>query len=64
MLGIVPFSQGLKRVLVSGPSVHRAQHTSDEFVDPETLLDEGYERRDPAFIIGRTAEIGENELLE
>ena len=44
--------------------MHGSQHRSDELVNPETLLDEGYQCRDLAFVVGGTSETVEDEFLE
>lgn len=45
-------------------SMHGPKHASDEFVNAKTLLDQGYEGRDAALVVGRASEIGEDKLLE
>ena len=45
-------------------SVHRTHHARDEAVDPVALLDLRHECRDPALVVGGSAEVGEDELLE
>lgn len=45
-------------------SVHRAEHGGDEAVDTVRLLDLRHERRDAAFVIGRTSKVGKDEFLE
>jgi hypothetical protein len=44
--------------------MHSTQHASDEFVDAITLLDQGNQRSNAAFVVCAAAEVRENKLLE
>lgn len=44
--------------------MHCTQHASDEAVNAPTLLDEWYEGRYTAFVVGGMTEMRENHLLE
>jgi hypothetical protein len=44
--------------------MHGSQHAGDKFVDSVTLLDQRHQRRDPAFVVGPTLKMGEDEFLE
>lgn len=44
--------------------MHRSKHGSDESVDTITLLDEWYERRNPALVVRYAAEMHEDQTLE
>jgi hypothetical protein len=44
--------------------VHCAQHAGNELVDTIALLNQGHQRRNPAFIVRAASEVRENELLE
>lgn len=46
------------------PAVHGAEHADDEAVDTVRLFHLRDERRDAALVVGRTAEVGKDELLE
>ena len=44
--------------------MHCSQHASDKLVDTITLLHQGNQRRNSAFIVGTASEVGKDELLE
>lgn len=44
--------------------MHGTEHARDEAVDAVGLLDERDEGGDAALVVGRAAEVGEDELLE
>ncbi len=55
----------VSRVLQAGlTSMHSSKHAGDELVYAETLLDQRDQCGDATFVVGRTSEVGENELLK
>lgn len=44
--------------------MHSSKHAGDELVYAETLLDQRDQCGDATFVVGRTSEVGENELLK
>lgn len=44
--------------------VHSAEHAGNEFVDAIALFDQGHQRCDTAFVVGRHAERRKHRLLE
>ena len=45
-------------------SVHGSKHARDEPIDAVAFLNLGDERTDTTLIVGRTAEVGEDQLLK
>jgi hypothetical protein len=63
-LSIVTSAKRCEDFVVSKGSVHGAQHAGDKLVDSVTLLDQGHQTRDLAFVVQPASKVSKNELLE
>lgn len=64
MLRIVSASQRTECFVVAECGVHGSQHARNELVDAIALRDQRHQGTDPALVVGTTAEVRKDELLE